>query len=208
MRKNCQSCKKQKLPFRSGPVTSSLDKVLQKRQICVQAYHGRSFIGNHCVKYISDIVTNELCQSVINTAAQCDPPFTIVEKAAHVQAKFQHLNQLFAEVHKVVGLYRPMSCDDIAAADRSIEAYMKFYRGKFADRSVIPKQHILESHASVWVQTWRFGTGFHGEQGGEQIYAIINRMKHRVWSIKNPAKKLKLIMTDHYLQVAPDLHEK
>ena len=199
---------KQKLPFRSGPVTSSLDKVLQKHKICVQAYHGRSFVGNHCVKYSSDIVTNELCQSVINTAAQYDPPFTIVEKAALVQAKFQHLNKLFAEVHKVVGHDRPVSCDDIVAADRSIEAYMKFNRRKFADRSVTPKQHILESHVSVWMQTWGFGMGFHGEQGGEQIHAVINRMKHRVLSVKNPAKKLKLIMTDHYLQVAPDLQQK
>ena len=50
--------------------------------------------------------------------------------------------------------------------------------------------------------------GFHGEQGGEQIHAVINRMKHRVWSDKNPAKELKLITTDHYLQVAPDLQQK
>ena len=101
-----------------------------------------------------------------------------------------------------------MSCDDIAAADRSIEAYIKFYRRKFADRSVIPKQHILENHVSVWMETWGVGMGFHGKQGEEQIHAVINRMKHSAWSIKNPAKKLKLIMTDHYLQVAPDLQQK
>ena len=109
----------------------------------MQACHGRSFVGNHCVTHISDIVTNELCQSVVNTAAQHDPPSTIVEKAALLQTKCQHLNQLSAEVHKVVGHDRPVSSDDIVAADRSIEAYMEFYRRKFADRSDIPKQHIL-----------------------------------------------------------------
>ena len=142
---------------------------------------------------------------MINTVAKYDPPCTIVEKAALVQEKFQHLNQLFAEVHKMVGHDIPVSCDDIAATDRRIEAYMKFYRTKFADNSVIPKQHILESHVSVWMQTWGLGMGFHGEQGGEQIHAIINRMKHRVCSIKYPAKKLKWIITDRYLQVATDL---
>ena len=93
---------------------------------------------------------------------------------------------------------RPVSCDDIAAADTegSLQIDLSF------------QQLVLESLVSVWMQTWGFGMGFHGKQGGEQIYAVINRMKHRVWSIKNPAKKLKLIMTDHYLQVAPDLHEK
>ena len=108
----------------------------------------------------------------------------------------------------MVGHYRPVSCDDIVAADRRIEVYINFYRRKFADSSVIQKQPILESHDSVWMQTWGFGMGLHGEQGGEQIHAVINRMKHRVWSVKNPAKKLKLIMTDRYLQVAPDLQQK
>ena len=59
-----------------------------------------------------------------------------------------------------------------------------------------------------WMQTLGFGMGFHGEQRGEQIHATINRMKRRVWSIKNPAEKLKLIMTDHYLKVAPDWQQK
>ena len=93
------------------------------------------------------------------------------------QLLIQHLNQLSAEVHKVVGHDRPVSCDDIAATDRRIEACMKFYRRKFADSSVIPKQHILESHVSVWMQTWGFGMGFHEEQGGEQIHTVISRMK-------------------------------
>ena len=69
----------------------------------------------------------------------------------------------------MVGHDRPVSCDDIAAADRSIEAYMKFYRRKFADKSVTPKQHILESQVSVWMQTWGFGMGFHGNREGNKF---------------------------------------
>ena len=36
------------LPPLSGPVTSHLDIVLREHKICKQAYHGKSFIGNHC----------------------------------------------------------------------------------------------------------------------------------------------------------------
>ena len=32
----------------SGPVTNHLATVLRERKICKQAYHGRSFISNHC----------------------------------------------------------------------------------------------------------------------------------------------------------------
>ena len=42
-----------------------------------------------------------------------------------------------------------MSFDDTAAADKRIEAYMKFCRRKFTHSSLIPKQHVLESHVSV-----------------------------------------------------------
>ena len=125
-----------------------------------------------------------------------------LKKQLLCKQKFQHLNQLSAEVHKVVGHDRPVSSDDIVAADRSIKAYMKFYRRKFADRSVTPKQHILESHVSVWMQTWGFGMGFHGEQGGEQIHAIRKRMKQSLGHQKSCKE------TEIYLHVAPDLQQK
>ena len=37
-----------KLKVASGPVTATFDTVLKTHKIAVQAYHGRSFIGNHC----------------------------------------------------------------------------------------------------------------------------------------------------------------
>jgi len=40
-----------KYPKRKGPVCSELDVALKKNKIELQAYHGRSFIGNHANKY-------------------------------------------------------------------------------------------------------------------------------------------------------------
>ena len=39
------------LAFLCGPVTSNLDNVLKKNKITIQAYHGRTFVGNRCHKY-------------------------------------------------------------------------------------------------------------------------------------------------------------
>ena len=41
---------------RTGPVASSLDDTLAKHSIIPQSYHNRSFIGNHCHKYMRDDV--------------------------------------------------------------------------------------------------------------------------------------------------------
>ena len=33
---------------------------------------------------------------------------------------------------------------------------------------------VLEDHVAMWMKSWHFCPGFHGEQGGEAIHAIIN----------------------------------
>ena len=53
------------LPYRSGPGTSNLENILQRNKICPQAYHGRSFIGNHCGKYLSTTVIESLTHSIL-----------------------------------------------------------------------------------------------------------------------------------------------
>ena len=41
------------LPTGSGPLVRSLEQSLQKHKIQRQKYHGKSFIGNDCHKYLS-----------------------------------------------------------------------------------------------------------------------------------------------------------
>ena len=51
---------------RCGPVCSHLDSVLKTHKIVVQAYHGRSFTGNHSQKYLQPSVSEAICSSVVN----------------------------------------------------------------------------------------------------------------------------------------------
>ena len=39
----------------TGPVAPNLDVILNKHKIVRKAYHGRSFVGNHCKKKIKKI---------------------------------------------------------------------------------------------------------------------------------------------------------
>ena len=54
-------------PFdhRTGPVASNLDCALAKHNIIPQSYHSRSFIGNHCHKYLRDDVYKDVTTSII-----------------------------------------------------------------------------------------------------------------------------------------------
>ena len=47
-------------PVLSGPVTANQDAVLNARKIHKQAYHSRSFIGNHCHIYLKENMINGL----------------------------------------------------------------------------------------------------------------------------------------------------
>ena len=44
------------LPKGAGVVTRNLDIVLQEHNIHRQAYHTKSFVGNHCNKYLKVLV--------------------------------------------------------------------------------------------------------------------------------------------------------
>ena len=50
----------------SGPVAPSLDMTLQKHNIQRQKYHGTSFVGNDCNKYLQKEVFHDVCATVIS----------------------------------------------------------------------------------------------------------------------------------------------
>ena len=82
---------------------------------------------------------------------------------------------------------------------------MDFFRCQFPNTSIIPKQHFLEKHVTARMENWGFGMALHGEQGGEQMHAVINRMRSTAWGIRTDSGRLRHLMTEHLLLVTPDL---
>ena len=56
----------------------------------------------------------------------------------------------------------------------AIKDFMRFYRESF-ESSIIAKMHFLEDHAVPWIQQWKVGLSFHGEQAAESIHAEFNK---------------------------------
>ena len=196
------------LPFLSGPVTANLDTVLHENKITVQAYHGRSFVGNHCHKYLQTSALESICQSVDemtdhtmnNTNTDSRKP---KETAHAISKKMFKLNSLYAKVHKQVSHMRPVTETGITQAEQNIANYMKFYRSQFPNLRIIPKQHILEHHLIDFMKRWHFGLALHGEQGGEETHAFVNELKVRVRGVNKEDDKLRLLMKEQLTIVSP-----
>ena len=80
---------------------------------------------------------------------------------------------------------------------------MEFYRERLPESSVLPKMHILEEHVLPFVQKWRVGCGFLGEQGAESIHAYFNKLNRTYRSIPDRVKRLKLEVVEHFLHISP-----
>ena len=193
------------LPIRSGPVTAHLDSVLKANHITPQAYHSRSFVGNHCHQYLQTSVTQNICQSVLHKALELTEDHKIHNQASDIAEKFQQLNSKFAIIYKSVSHTLPVTDNEIGQIKSSIHDYMHFYRNNFPDISIIPKQHILECHTEEFLMTWKCGLGLLGEQGGEELHAFVNELKARVRGVNNEEERLRLLMKEQHTISSPAL---
>ena len=77
---------------------------------------------------------------------------------------------------------------------------MEYYRAQFKSSTVTPKLHILEEHVAPWIKRWGVGFGLLGEQGA---HAYFNSLKRTYTGIPDGLQRLKLMMVEHHLHVAP-----
>ena len=106
--------------------------VLKKNKITMQAYHGHTFVGNHCHKYLQPSVTHDVCQSVVVKTFQLSDDVEVQKKAHDIASKYQILNELFTRVHKSTAHALPTAEEEINNLDSDIIRYMDFYRSDIA----------------------------------------------------------------------------
>lgn len=62
---------------------------------------------------------------------------------------------------------------------------------------------MLEEHVVPWLRMWHAGFGLMGEQGAESIHAYFNSLKRTYHGVPDPVKRLKHMMKEHFLHIAP-----
>lgn len=88
--------------------------------------------------------------------------------------------------------------------DDHIKKFMSYYREEFPAASVLPKMHMLEEHVVPWLRKWRVGFGLLGEQGIESIHAHFNSLGRTYRSIPEGVSRLRQLMKEHLLHIAPE----
>ena len=54
--------------------------------------------------------------------------------------------------------------------ENTIDDFMEYYCTEWPNGSIPPKLHMLEDHATDFVEKWKTGFGMYVEQGGESIH--------------------------------------
>ena len=164
---------------------------------------------------------NKVCDSVPSVAAQHCP--ALVPEAQAIAETFREAFTLFSKCHNtyernyvseseraqlckakfIVHVHVHVNYTYLLTAD-DIKKFMAYYRCKFPNASVTPKMHFLEEHVVEWINRWKVGFGLLGEQGAESIHAYFNTLRRTYSGIPDRVKRLKHMMTEHILHVAPD----
>ena len=192
----------QKLVPRSGPIASSLDDILTQNHITPQAYHSRSFIGNHCHKYTRQTVYTQLTNAVITQTQACTRDPFIVDDAHVTAHNFNLINAAYSAVHAAISHSHPIDQKDLPAIKEQIDTYMNLFRRTFP-RKTIPKHHILEHHCVPFIEKHGIGLGLLGEQGTESSHQTIVKLERRAQGIVDKTARMKFIMNAQLLHCAP-----
>ena len=192
------------LDHREGPIASKLDCILETFRIIPQAYHSRSFIGNHCHNYLKLDVCQTLTKHIVDeTTSLTGDPF-IVDESYQVKHKFDYLNECYKDIHLLISHTRPISPESCPDIQRAINKYMRFFRRNFP-KKVIPKQHLLEHHCVPFIHETGLGLGLLGEQGTENSHQHIAKIEQRASGILNKVTQLKYVLNTHLVQQSPEI---
>ncbi|GFO12896.1 amine oxidase [Plakobranchus ocellatus] len=148
---------------RTGPIASSLDTVVTKCRITPQIYHSRSFVGNHCHKYLQSAVYTDLTQTIVTKTQQCTSNLMIIDEACTLQLLFDNLNNAFSTVHRAISHTKSIAPSSPPEIEIAIDTYMATYRRMFP-RKIIPKQHLQEKHCIPHIKQHLFGLGLLGDR--------------------------------------------
>ncbi len=182
-----------------GPVSESLDATLQNHNIKRQKFHGKSFVGNDCHKYLKPKVYEDVCDNVIVKTNSLTSNPAIREKAVSTSNKFKRLFELFVPIHKHISHSDYIPKDEIPIIQTEIDDYMNYYRQTFPDVNIILKHHLLEDHVTEWLERWQFGFGLFGEQGFESIHAKMNTIEDSKRGFSDDVKRGIAVLKSHLI---------
>ena len=71
---------------------------------------------------------------------------------------------------------------------------MEYYRTEWPNGNIPPKLHMLEDHATDFVEKQKTGFGMYGEQGRESIHSEFNQLKITYFRMQPASRRLESML--------------
>ncbi len=204
-RKSKLEAKLQKPKDESGPIAACLDPLLKSFGIERSPYHGKTFIGNHCDKYLKEETYNGVLDGMVEVVKTLTGNSDIIERAEQIAVKYKGFFKRYAKVYRLTSHSQYIHPSTLPQIQDAIDEFMAYYRSEFSNYSVPLKFHLLEDHAVEWFKRYPFGFGLLGEQGAESVHAVVNRLKVNFRAMRSDVKRLKTTMEEQHMKCAPQL---
>ncbi len=212
---------------RKGGVTRKLYIIiLQKLLMCTCTYSTCTVTiyylkthKDHTFFYFQPQNTRELCDSIVVHAQRYSP--SIISAAEAIGRKFQLGFELLAKCHQTynntsvtieetdtLGKYKTeihlqFTKINYVHTDTDIESFVTYYKETFPTATFIPKLHILQKHTSSQMRRWGVAFGLMGELGCDSIHKQFNQLREIYKSIPDGVQKLRCMMKEHFIHIAP-----
>lgn len=187
-----------------GACEKKLDDVLKELTVKRQAYHGKSFVGNHVHKMLKPASIEKLCSAITDVVSQLDLNDTeIVDMARELSNRFHHLFTKYALCHNRFNSCDYFEDDDIQTLQNAIADLMYFFRENWPSESITPKLHMLEKHVVPFIKKWRYAMGLYGEQGGEGIHPEFNNLTRIYCRMRSSTQRVGSMIKEHGIRTHP-----
>ena len=107
-----------------------------------------------------------------------------------VRGIFLPLAALLEQINKTVRKADTLSEAEIRDLEENVTVFVDLWRCNFG--SCTPKMHILEAHVVPFVKKYKC-IGLLGEDAGESMHALFNKLMRRARGIRNRLEKLKYV---------------
>ncbi|XP_071490789.1 uncharacterized protein [Diadema antillarum] len=193
-------------PIESGPVVCGVEKVLQDLSVHRQAYHGKSFVGNHIHKCLKPTNIDRLTGQVEETVRSLCPALHDESKA--VAVKYNAILKLYGRCHSAMNAGYFLPDHEIDELEDNIKGFFTCFRTDFHGESTTPKLHIMEMHVVPWLRRWHAGLGVMGEQGGESVHVQLNTIMRDLRGFTNDLTILEHAVKAQWIQSSPHMYAK
>ena len=79
--------------------------------------------------------------------------------------------------------------------------FTRYYCTECPNGTIPSKLHMLEDHATDFVEKYKTGFGIYGEEGGESIHNEFNQLRITYCWMQFTSRRLKSMLREHYRRI-------